>query len=86
MRGLSREPYINGPDGFGTGSPDSMQVLMADGRVLAVSDKIDPRIFRRMAAKADGLPLDESEEGEPGDRLSLLAGAPRTLRRQKRRY
>jgi hypothetical protein len=27
-----------------------------------------------MAAKADGLPLDESEPGEPGDRPSLLAG------------
>jgi DNA-directed RNA polymerase subunit RPC12/RpoP len=74
MRGLAREPYVNGPDGFGTGSPESMQVLMADGRVMSVSDKIDPRIFRRMAAKADGLPLDESVEGEPGDRLSLLAG------------
>ena len=74
MRGFSREPYINGPDGFGTGSPDSMQALMADGRVMTISDKIDPRILRRMAAKADGLPLDDSEEGEPGDRLSLLAG------------
>ena len=74
MRGISREPYINGPDGFGTGSPDSMQVLLADGRVMTVNAKIDPRILRRMASKADGLPLDESEAGEPGDRRSLLAG------------
>lgn len=74
IRGLSREPYVNGPDGFGTGSPDSMQVLLADGRVMVVNNKIDPRILRRMAAKADGLSLDESEEGEPGDRPSLLAG------------
>jgi hypothetical protein len=74
MRGLSREPYINGPDGFGTGSPDSMRVLMADGRVTTVSDKIDPRILRRMAAKSDGLPLDDSDPGEPGDRPALLAG------------
>lgn len=73
VRGLSREPYVNGPDGFGTGSPDSMQVLMADGRVITVSSKTDPRILRRMAAKADGLPLDESEQGEPGDRPSRLA-------------
>ena len=50
-----------------------MQALLADGRVMTISDKIDPRILRRMAAKADGLPLDESEAGEPGDRLSLLA-------------
>jgi hypothetical protein len=74
MRGLVREPYVNGPDGFGTGSPDSMFALMADGRVMVINDKIDPRILRRMAAKADGLPLDESAEGEPGDRPSLLAG------------
>lgn len=73
VRGLSREPYVNGPDGFGTGSPDSMHVLMADGRVITVSAQTDPRILRRMAAKADGLPLDDSEEGEPGDRPSRLA-------------
>jgi hypothetical protein len=73
VRGLSREPYINGPDGFGTGSADSMQVLMADGRVITVGAQTDPRILRRMAAKADGLPLDDSEPGEPGDRPSLLA-------------
>jgi hypothetical protein len=76
MRGLVREPYVNGPDGFGTGSSDSMHALLADGRVMVISDKIDPRILRRMAAKADGLPLDESEDGEPGDRPSLLAGEP----------
>lgn len=74
VRGLAREPYISGPDGFGTGSSDSMQVLMADGRVITVNSKTDPRILRRMAAKADGLPLDETEPGEPGDRPSLPAG------------
>jgi hypothetical protein len=73
VRGLSREPFLNGPDGFSTGSPDSMLVLMADGRVQTVTRQTDPRIVRRMAAKADGLPLDDSEAGEPGDRPSLLA-------------
>ncbi len=76
MRSLTREPYINGPDGFGTGAADAMHALMADGRVISISDKIDPRIMRRMAAKADGFPLDESEPGEPGDRPSLLVGEP----------
>jgi hypothetical protein len=76
MRSLTREPYINGPDGFGTGAADAMYALMADGRVISISDKIDARIMRRMAAKADGFPLDESEPGEPGDRPSLLAGEP----------
>jgi len=74
VRGLVREPYVNGPDGFGTGSRDSMLVLMADGRVRTIAAGMDPRLVRRMAAKADGLPLDESEPGEPGDRPSLLAG------------
>jgi DNA-directed RNA polymerase subunit RPC12/RpoP len=71
VRGLAREPYVNGPDGFGTGSPDSMAVLMADGRVLTVNRQIDPRILRRMAAKSDGLPLDDSVAGEPADRPFL---------------
>ncbi len=74
VRGLAREPYVNGPDGFGTGSSDSMLVLMADGSVRTIAAGMDPRLLRRMAAKADGLPLDESEPGEPGDRPSLLAG------------
>jgi hypothetical protein len=74
VRGLAREPYVNGPDGFGTGSADSMLVLMADGSVRTIGVQTDPRLIRRMAAKADGLALDESEPGEPGDRPSLLAG------------
>jgi hypothetical protein len=76
VRGLAREPYVNGPDGFGTGSPDAMSALMADGRVISISAQIDPRIMRRMAAMADGFSLEESEPGEPGDRPSLLSGDP----------
>src|SRR5262249_1938136 len=61
VRGIAREPYVNGPDGFGTGNPDSMLVLMADGSVRTIGAQTDPRVIRRMAAKADGLALDESE-------------------------
>lgn len=67
-RPLTREPYVNGPDGFGTGSTDRMMVLKADGSVVEMSAATDPRIFRRMAAIADGLPLDPKIPGEPGDR------------------
>jgi hypothetical protein len=67
-RPLTREPYVNGPDGFGTGLPDRMMVLKADGSVAEMSSTTDPRIFRRMAAMADGLPLDPKVPGEPGDR------------------
>ncbi len=31
MRGLSAEPYLHGPDHFGTGQADGMFALMADG-------------------------------------------------------
>ncbi len=68
VRPLTHEPYVNGPDGFGTGSADRMSVLKADGSVVEMSAATDPRIFRRMAAMADGLPLDASVPGEPGDR------------------
>jgi hypothetical protein len=67
MRALTREPYIDGPDGIGTGSPDRMLVLKADGSVQEFSAKTDPRILRRMAAMADGLPLDPKVPGEPGE-------------------
>ena len=33
VRGLTSEPYLNGPDGFGTGADDAMSALMADGGV-----------------------------------------------------
>ena len=68
VRPFATEPYVNGPDGFGTGQPTSMLVLMADGSVRTVNADTEPRVVRRMAAMADGLPLDPAVEGEPGDR------------------
>jgi hypothetical protein len=68
VRAFTREPYINGPDEIGTGSPDRMMVLKADGSVQEFSAKTDPRILRRMAAMSDGLPLDPKVPGEPGDK------------------
>ncbi len=68
VRAFTREPYVNGPDGIGTGSPDRMLVLKADGSVQEFSAKTDPRILRRMAAMADGLPLDLKVPGEPGEK------------------
>jgi len=66
VRALTQEPYVNGPDGFGTGQRDSMLVLMADGSVREVSNGTEPTIVRRMAAMADGLPLNPKVVGEPG--------------------
>lgn len=66
-RPFTREPYIQGPDGFGTGQPDRMFVLMADGSVRDLNQQTDPRLVRRMAAMNDGLSLDPLVEGEPGE-------------------
>jgi hypothetical protein len=79
IRPFAKEPYVNGPDGFGTGQADGMHVLMADGSVRFLSRDTDPVILRRMAAMADGLPLDSTVPGEP-DSAGLipppLAGLP----------
>lgn len=66
IRPLTSEPYVNGPDGIGTGQADRMLVLMADGSVRTFGAQIDPRVFRRMAAMADGLDLALQLPGEPG--------------------
>lgn len=66
-RPFTQAPYIQGPDGFGTGQPDRMLVLMADGSVREINRQTDPRIVRRMAAMNDGFPLDTEVPGEPGD-------------------
>lgn len=67
VRGLTAEPYVHGPDHFGTGQADGMHVLMADGSVRFLSSQTDPKLMRRMAAMADGLPLDPQVPGEPTD-------------------
>ncbi len=64
------EPYINGPDGFGSGQKNGMYVLMADGSVRFLNKKTEPTIIRRMAAIADALPMDASIPGEPGSKSS----------------
>lgn len=66
-RPFTQQPYIHGADGFGTGQPDRMYVLMADGSVRQINQKTNPGIVRRMAAMNDGLPLDINTPGEPGD-------------------
>lgn len=72
LRSLSAEPYLRGPDGLGTGQPDGMLALMADGSVRFLAAESDPRLLRRLAAMRDGLPLDLSVPGEPGDSAGAL--------------
>lgn len=70
MRPLAQEPYLHGPDGFGTGQADGMFVLMADGSVKFLDSGTHPVLIRRMAAMADGLPLDLSVPGDPAPALA----------------
>lgn len=49
VRPFTRPPYVNGPDGFGTGQPHGMYVGMADGSVRFVSKDVDPRVLEMLA-------------------------------------
>lgn len=65
VRPFTQEPYVNGPDGFGTGHTREMLVLMADGSVRTISSDTSPVVVRRMAALNDGFTLDHESEGDP---------------------
>lgn len=55
VRGFSRRPYLNGPDGIGAVAGSSaVQVLLADGSVHALSPAADSRLIEALATKAAG--------------------------------
>lgn len=54
LRGLTQRPYINGPDGFGSGQPDGMLVAMADGSIRFLSANTDPGVLERLVTVAGG--------------------------------
>lgn len=79
VRGLTQRPYVNGPDGFGSGQPDGMFVLTADGRARFISKSTDPVLLERMAAMSDESrsgPLRRAAPGGPDQ-----PDAPRVLAR-----
>jgi len=49
IRALTERPYVNGPDGFGSGQPDGMLAGMADGSVRFISKNIDPAVLEQLA-------------------------------------
>ena len=59
IRGFAQEPYINGPDGFGSHHVGGMQVLFADGSVHFISEFIDSQVLEALATKAGGEPIGE---------------------------
>jgi hypothetical protein len=52
VRPLTKPPYINGPDGFGSGQPHGMLVGMADGSVRFVSKDVNPLVLEQLATVA----------------------------------
>lgn len=69
VRALTARPYINGPDGFGSGQPGGMFVGMADGSVRFLSQDTDPAVLERLATIAGG------DEREPA-RVTKAAPPP----------
>jgi hypothetical protein len=49
VRPLTKAPYVNGPDGFGSGQADGMLAGMADGSVRFISKDVDPRVVEQLA-------------------------------------
>jgi len=54
VRALTKRPYVNGPDGFGSGQPDGMLAGMADGSVRFLSNRIDPALLEQLATVGGG--------------------------------
>ncbi|HEX7447730.1 MAG TPA: DUF1559 domain-containing protein, partial [Pirellulales bacterium] len=71
VRGFTRQPYINGPDGFGSGQPDGMVVGMADGSVRFLSKNIDPAVLARLVTINGGEPALDLDLVEPAARPDL---------------
>jgi len=49
VRALTARPYVNGPDGFGSGQPHGMVAGMADGSARFISKDIDPEVLEELA-------------------------------------
>jgi hypothetical protein len=77
LRELTREPFVNGPDGLGTGQKDSMLVLMADGSVRTLARDIDPMVMRGLVAMSDhSMPDMPTPESGTGEAPQVAATAP----------
>ena len=54
VRALTKRPYVNGPDGFGSGQPGGMTAGMADGSVRFISKDVDPTVLEQLATIGGG--------------------------------
>jgi len=58
VRAFTQQPYVNGPDGFGSGQAEGMVVGMADGSVRFISKDIDPHTLEQLVTVRDGDKVD----------------------------
>ena len=54
---MIQPPYVNGPDGFGSGQADGMVAGMADGSVRFLSKNIDPHVMEQLAEVHSGIDM-----------------------------
>jgi prepilin-type processing-associated H-X9-DG protein len=52
IRALTKEPYINGPDGIGGNFAGGANFLFADGSVRFIQQNVDPTVMRALATMA----------------------------------
>jgi hypothetical protein len=77
VRGFTQRPYINGPDGFGSGQPGGMLVGMADGSVRFVSKEIAPEVLERLVTISGGdAPPDGLAKSIPPARVAPARRSP----------
>lgn len=79
VRPLTKKPYINGPDGFGSGQPDGMVVGMADGSVRFLSKDVDPSVLEALATIRGGetpAAVAPSQLADSKPKLEMPLGSP----------
>lgn len=57
LRSLTRQPYINGPDGIGGPFKGGVHAAFADASARFISEKIDPKIFEALSTINGGEPI-----------------------------
>ncbi len=65
VRPLTTRPYVNGPDGFGSGQLNGMLAGMADGSVRFISKDVDPEVVELLATINSGSNMTVAALGEP---------------------
>ncbi|HEX3871004.1 MAG TPA: DUF1559 domain-containing protein, partial [Pirellulales bacterium] len=66
VRAFTTRPYIDGPDGFGSGQPQGLLVGMADGSVRWISKDVDPEVLEALVTVHGSETIDERRRAALG--------------------